>query len=60
MAWGDEQVGSVYEAGVGHASSVIIVLPLNVSPYRVEGLAEMAAVGLGLPASTFKEAGTYG
>jgi 2OG-Fe(II) oxygenase superfamily len=37
-----------------------IALPLSLSLDRVEGLAEMAAVGLELPASTFKEAGTYG
>lgn len=27
---------------------------------RVEGLTEMTAVGLGLPAGTFKDAGRYG
>lgn len=35
-------------------------LPLSFSPHRVQGLAAMAAVGLGLRASTFTEAGTYG
>lgn len=37
-----------------------LLLILILSPNRVEGLAEMTAVGLGLPTSSFKEAGTYG
>jgi hypothetical protein len=63
MAYGYEQVGGFYEAGVSYMPHKVwyaMISMLILSPDRVEGLAEMTAVGLGLPTSSFKDAGTYG
>jgi hypothetical protein len=51
--------------GIVHEECVSLSVPgtrLQVTnlPSRVSNLAEMAAIGLGLPAETFKDAGRYG
>jgi hypothetical protein len=59
MARNYGKMGKIDEERVGRS---VLTLSWRNLPHlsRVEDLAEMAAMGLGLPRSTFKEAGKYG
>jgi hypothetical protein len=53
------KVGKVYEECVSMLTRRLRGCT-DCTSNRVEDLAEMAAIGLGLPKETFKEAGKYG
>ena len=59
MAFDNGEMGDLYEKRVRrvfHLFHLIILTRI----FRVAGLADMVAIGLGIPAETFGKAGRYG